>query len=105
MELRQPHYSIDQLAYGDLHAQLRTSARVTPPMLGLGLSEAMPESELEKNVATQQKHPEICGKLNKVWDHQLQKTVVGRFVWKAIQPNLKQQNVAAFIEDKIGRAS
>ncbi len=99
VELRQPHYSIDRLAYGNLHPQLRTSARITPPMLGLGLLEAIPESELEKNVASQQKHPAISGKLNKVWDHQLQKTVVGRFGWKAIQPNLKQQNAAAFIED------
>lgn len=99
VELRQPHYSIDQLAYGDLHPQLRTSARVTPPMLGLGLLEAIPESELEKNVATQKNHPLIAGKLNKVWDHQQQKTVVGRFGWKAIHPSLKQQNAAAFIED------
>jgi len=99
VELRQPHYTIDRLAYGDLHPQLHTSARVTPPMLGLGLLEAIPESELEKNVATQKNHPLIAGKLNKVWDHQQQKTVVGRFGWKAIQPNLKQQNAAAFIED------
>jgi len=99
VELRQPHYTIDQLAYGDLHPQLRTSARVTPPMHGLGLLEAIPESELQNNVATQQKHPLISGKLNQVWDHQQQKTVIGRFGWKAVQPSLKQQNAAAFIED------
>lgn len=99
VKLRQPHYSIRQLAYGDLHPQVQTSARVTPPMLGLGLLEAIPESELEKNVATQKAHPVIAGKLNRVWDYQAQKTAVGRFGWKAIHPSIKQQNAAAFIED------
>ncbi|HKM14501.1 MAG TPA: di-heme oxidoredictase family protein [Marinospirillum sp.] len=99
VELRQPHYSITKPAYGELHPQLRTSARVTPPMPGLGLLEAISESELHNNVAAQKNHPEIAGQLNHVWDIQQQKTVIGRFGWKAIQPNLKQQNAAAFIED------
>lgn len=99
VELRQPHYSIDKLAYGELHPQLRISARVAPPMPGLGLLEAIPESELHSNVLTQQKHPKIAGQLNQVWDIQQQKLTIGRFGWKAIHPSIKQQNAAALIED------
>ena len=99
VELRQPHYSITKLAYGELHPQLRTSARVTPPMPGLGLLEAIPDSELQNNLAAQKNHPKIAGQLNQVWDIQQQKTVIGRFGWKAIHPSIKQQNAAAFIED------
>lgn len=96
--LRQPHYHITALAYGELHKDLRLSARVAPPMHGLGLLEAIPEAELQKNVE-QQQELFISGRLNQVWDIQHQKTAVGRFGWKASHPSLKQQNAAAMIED------
>lgn len=97
--LRRPEYSISQSAYGSLHPDLRLSARVAPPMHGLGLLEAIPEAELQKNVEQQQKAGQVSGRVNRVWDIQQQTTATGRFGWKATHPRLKQQNAAALFED------
>lgn len=100
IELRKPTLQITQLGYGPMHPDTRISARVAPPMIGLGLLEAIPEEAILANAAAQAKENNgINGRPNRVWDDQLQKTVVGRFGWKAGQPNLNQQNVHAFSGD------
>ncbi|WP_426789075.1 di-heme oxidoredictase family protein, partial [Xanthomonas campestris] len=59
-----------------------------------------PEEAILANAAAQAKESNgINGRPNQVWDDQLQKTVIGRFGWKAGQPNLNQQNVHAFSGD------
>ncbi|WPC29049.1 c-type cytochrome [Pseudomonas moraviensis] len=100
VELRKPTLQITQLGYGPMHPDTRFSARVAPPMIGLGLLEAIPEEAILANAAAQAKENNgINGRPNRVWDDQLQKTVIGRFGWKAGQPNLNQQNVHAFSGD------
>ena len=100
VELRKPTLQITQLGYGPMHPDTRFSARVAPPMIGLGLLEAIPEEAILANAAAQaQENNGINGRPNRVWDDQLQKTVIGRFGWKAGQPNLNQQNVHAFSGD------
>jgi len=100
VELRKPTLQITQLGYGPMHPDTRFSARVAPPMIGLGLLEAIPEEAILANAAAQVKENNgINGRPNRVWDDQLQKTVIGRFGWKAGQPNLNQQNVHAFSGD------
>ncbi|MEN5241760.1 di-heme oxidoredictase family protein [Pseudomonas atacamensis] len=100
IELRKPTLQITQLGYGPMHPDTRISARVAPPMIGLGLLEAIPEQAILANAAAQARENNgINGRPNRVWDDQLQKTVVGRFGWKAGQPNLNQQNVHAFSGD------
>jgi CxxC motif-containing protein (DUF1111 family) len=100
VELRKPTLQINQLGYGPMHPDTRFSARVAPPMIGLGLLEAIPEQAILANAAAQAKENNgINGRPNQVWDDQLQKTVIGRFGWKAGQPNLNQQNVHAFSGD------
>ncbi|MBV4477193.1 di-heme oxidoreductase family protein [Pseudomonas botevensis] len=100
VELRQPSLQITQLGYGPMHPDTRFSARVAPPMIGLGLLEAIPEEAILANAAAQAKDNNgINGRPNRVWDDALQKTVMGRFGWKAGQPNLNQQNVHAFSGD------
>jgi CxxC motif-containing protein (DUF1111 family) len=37
----------------------------------------------------------ISGRANRVWDQASSKTALGRFGWKANQPNIRQQNAAA----------
>ncbi|WP_347901730.1 di-heme oxidoredictase family protein [Pseudomonas purpurea] len=100
VELRKPTLQITQLGYGPLHPDTRFSARVAPPMIGLGLLEAISDADILAN-AEQQKKAEngIAGRPNLVWDDARQKTVLGRFGWKAGQPNLNQQNVHAFSGD------
>jgi CxxC motif-containing protein (DUF1111 family) len=100
VELRKPLLQITQLGYGPMHPDTRFSARVAPPMIGLGLLEAIPEEAILANAAAQAKAKNgIHGRPNQVWDDTLQKTVMGRFGWKAGQPNLNQQNVHAFSGD------
>ena len=100
VELRKPVLQFTQLGYGPMHPDTRFSARVAPPMIGLGLLEAIPEEAILANAAAQAKENSgIKGRVNRVWDDELQKTVAGRFGWKAGQPNLNQQNVHAFSGD------
>jgi CxxC motif-containing protein (DUF1111 family) len=100
VELRKPSLNITQLGYGPMHPDTRFSARVAPPMIGLGLLEAIPDEAILANAEAQAKANDgIAGRPNQVWDDAQQKTVLGRFGWKAGQPNLNQQNVHAFSGD------
>jgi CxxC motif-containing protein (DUF1111 family) len=100
VELRKPSLNISQLGYGPMHPDTRFSARVAPPMIGLGLLEAIPDEAILANAEAQAKDKNgIAGRPNRVWDDVQQKTVLGRFGWKAGQPNLNQQNVHAFSGD------
>ncbi|WP_085636559.1 MULTISPECIES: di-heme oxidoredictase family protein [unclassified Pseudomonas] len=100
VELQKPLLQLTQLGYGPMHPDTRFSARVAPPMIGLGLLEAIPEDAILANAAAQAKEGNgISGRPNRVWDDAQQKTVLGRFGWKAGQPSLNQQNVHAFSGD------
>ncbi|MCX7080718.1 MAG: c-type cytochrome [Pseudomonas sp.] len=100
VELRKPTLHITQLGYGPMHPDTRFSARIAPPMIGLGLLEAIPEAAILAN-ADPEDHDNngIAGRPNRVWDDAQQKTVLGRFGWKAGQPTLNQQNAHAFSGD------
>ncbi|EJT0555597.1 di-heme oxidoreductase family protein [Vibrio vulnificus] len=98
--LRKPTVEIRDLAYGEMHPQTLLSARVAPPMIGLGLLESIAEETLLQWADEDDRNQDgISGKLNKVWDVQTQSLAIGRFGWKAGQPTLMQQNAAAFNGD------
>ncbi|MBS7663771.1 c-type cytochrome [Pseudomonas lalucatii] len=100
VELRRPRLEISQLGYGPLHPDTQFSPRIAPPMIGLGLLEAIPEAALLANADPDDADGDgISGRPNRVWDDALQRTVLGRFGWKAGQPNLNQQNAHAFAGD------
>ncbi|WP_028024095.1 di-heme oxidoreductase family protein [Enterovibrio calviensis] len=100
VELRKPIISIADLNYGAMHPNTQMSARIAPPMIGLGLLESIPEATLLAIADQQNKDNNgVSGRPNYVWDVAQDKTVVGRFGWKAGQPNLMQQNAAAFNGD------
>ncbi|WP_409278657.1 di-heme oxidoreductase family protein [Pseudomonas defluvii] len=100
VELRKPKLIISQLGYGPMHPDTRFSARIAPPMIGLGLLEAIPEEAILANADPYDSNGDgIRGYANQVWDDAQGKTVMGRFGWKAGQPNLNQQNVHAFSGD------
>ncbi|MCK6264112.1 c-type cytochrome [Vibrio sp. ZSDE26] len=98
--LRKPDLEIVDLGYGEMHPDTQFSARIAPPMIGLGLLESIPDATLElwvkENAATDDG---VLGKTNKVWDVEKNGFSIGRFGWKAGQPNLMQQNAAAFNGD------
>jgi len=100
VELRKPNLEISQLGYGDLHPETLFSARIAPPMIGLGLLEAIPEAAILANADPEDSNGDgISGRANQVWERAQQRTVLGRFGWKAGQPTLNQQNADAFAND------
>ena len=100
IQLRQPNLEITQLAYGPLHPKIQLSARIAPPMIGLGLLEAISHERLTQLTDADDKNGDgISGRLNLVWDKRSQSLQPGRFGWKAGQPSLEQQNAAAFNGD------
>lgn len=100
VELRKPLLKISNWGYGPVSPNAQFSARIAPPMIGLGLLEAIPEDAILAGAAAQKAADNgIAGTPNQVWDDVQQKTVLGRFGWKAGQPTLNQQNVHAFAAD------
>jgi CxxC motif-containing protein (DUF1111 family) len=96
--LRKPNLTFVDLAYGEFSLDMLTSPRIAPPIFGLGLLQAVSEADIVALVDTP-KPKGIKGKVNRVWDVVQQKTVLGRFGWKANMPNLRQQIAGAFVGD------
>ncbi|HVY79716.1 MAG TPA: di-heme oxidoredictase family protein [Steroidobacteraceae bacterium] len=91
-----PRYEFADLAYGPLPPETRVSARVAPPVFGLGLLEAVPDAEvLSREDPNDADHDGISGRANRVWNVLEGRVTLGRFGWKANQPSLRQQNAAA----------
>ena len=98
--LRKPELKIQQLGYGEMHPDTQFSARVAPPMIGLGLLESISEHTLMSWAdESDDDNDGISGKVNKVWDVEKNQFAIGRFGWKSGQPTLMQQNAAAFNGD------
>ena len=98
--LRRPAYTFSDLQYGPMHPDTQLSPRVAPAMVGLGLLEAVPETTLLAMADPDDTDGDgISGRPNRVWDKARQETVVGRFGWKANQPNVAQQVAGAFLGD------
>ncbi|HKQ24417.1 MAG TPA: di-heme oxidoredictase family protein [Burkholderiales bacterium] len=103
LSLRLPKIEFAALQFGELGADIMISPRIAPAMVGLGLLEAVPEQAI-LGIAREQEKLGVSGKPNYVWDHENSRTMLGRFGWKAGQPNLRQQIAAAFLGD-IGATS
>lgn len=100
VQLRKPVLSLEDPGYGPLPDNLMMSPRLSSPMIGLGLIEAISDSSLLANEDVEDRDGNgISGRVNRVWDIEKQITVIGRFGWKAGQPNLKQQSAGAFQGD------
>ncbi|MEZ5662451.1 MAG: di-heme oxidoredictase family protein [Burkholderiaceae bacterium] len=98
--LHKPEYRLTRLGYGPLANGVMTSPRIAPQVIGLGLIEAIPESEILANARDQAAtHGPIKGQPNRVWDAFAQKEVVGRFGWKANTGSVAHQSAGAFNGD------
>lgn len=99
-ELRDPMYSFENLAYGEMHPEVMTSPRVANQMIGLGLLEAIAEDTLLALADPNDRDKDgISGRPNYVWDYYNNQLAIGRFGWKANQPHLLQQSAGAFNGD------
>ncbi|MFC3149541.1 di-heme oxidoredictase family protein [Litoribrevibacter euphylliae] len=100
VSLRKPAFKLEKLAYGDLHPDTKMSPRVAPPMIGLGLLEAIDAKDIMSLQDLEDTNKDgISGKANWVVDARTGDLVLGRFGWKAGQPSLEQQGAGAFNGD------
>lgn len=98
-ELRTPSFTIAN-TYDAFPGNVMTSARIAPPVFGLGLLEAISEATILANEDVNDSDGDgISGKANYVWNIQKQKATIGRFGWKANSPTLIQQIAAAYNQD------
>lgn len=97
--LRKPTLSITDLGYGPFHPDLMTSARIAPPMIGLGLLEAIHEADIIAQEDPDDANADgISGRAS--WVRDLEGNLrLGRFGWKAVEPTVKQQSAHAFSGD------
>ncbi|MCA0871651.1 c-type cytochrome [Seohaeicola saemankumensis] len=98
--LRAPAYALYDLGYGPLHARAMTSPRIAPPMIGLGLLEAIPAADILARADEDDRDGDgISGKANVVWSREHDHPMLGRFGHKAGQPTIRQQVADAFAHD------
>lgn len=96
--LRKPRYEI--LSESELPEDLLVSPRVALPVFGLGLLEAIPETALLAEEDPDDVNGDgISGRANRVWNSETARVELGRFGWKANQPDLRQQSASAFHGD------
>jgi CxxC motif-containing protein (DUF1111 family) len=99
-QLRSPQLNITRPDGKTLPPEVLTSLRLPPPVFGRGLLEAIPEKTIVALADPGDRNQDgISGKVNRVWDVHQQKLVLGRFGLKANNPNLLQQNAAAYVND------
>jgi CxxC motif-containing protein (DUF1111 family) len=99
VKLRKPTYSITDLGYGPLSPDVQTSPRVAPPMIGVGLIEAIPaEAILARADPDDENGDGISGRPNWVREKG-QPALLGRFGWKAGNGVIAQQAAEAFAGD------
>ncbi len=97
VSLRKPVPALTNLGYGSLQAT-HTSLRIAPPLIGMGLLELIDENDL-RAVADEfdADGDSISGRIH--WLSGVEGRQVGRFGWKASQPSVRQQSLAAFAND------
>ena len=88
-ELRRPVLDISDLADGPFDEHARLSLRIPRRLVGLGLLEAIPETELAA----------LSGVPNEVPEATSGAPRLGRIGWKATQPSVRQQAAKAFHVD------
>lgn len=100
VSLRRPRYSLESPGYGPPHPKAMLSPRLTPPMIGLGLLEAVPEADILALADPEDADGDgISGRPNRVWSLQHERWMLGRFGWKAGEPTIREQSAAAFSGD------
>lgn len=89
-----------QSPYMGLPSDVMYSPRIAPPVFGLGLLEAVPESDIVAMADEDDSNGDgISGKPNYAWNVVEGKKTLGRFGWKAANPSILQQSAGAYSED------
>ncbi|MCA8883201.1 MAG: c-type cytochrome [Rhodobacteraceae bacterium] len=100
VELRAPDYAVDAPGSGPLHPETQLSPRVAPQMIGLGLVEAIPETDILNLADPDDADGDgISGRPNVVWSGAFEQWMLGRFGLKAGAETIRAQSAGAFSGD------
>jgi CxxC motif-containing protein (DUF1111 family) len=98
--LQKPVYRIRDLGYGELHPETLISPRVAPPMIGMGLLQAIHPGDIEALADPEDEDENgISGKVSRVRDPSTGELAIGRYGWKASNPTVRAQTAGAFSGD------
>ena len=98
--LRKPTYSIDGLGYAPLAPDVQLSPRVAPPMIGVGLLEAIHPGDILANADPDDTDGDgISGRVSWVRDRETRKLALGRLGWKPMTASVRVQAAEAFLGD------
>jgi len=100
VNLRKPTYNITNLSKGPMEQGVTLSPRIAQPMIGLGLIEAIHAEDIRAGADENDSNGDgISGKAATVLNKETGELTLGRFGWKASQPNLRLQSADAFNGD------
>ncbi len=100
VSLRKPTYSVKELNYGPLEPDTTLSPRIAPPMIGMGMIQAIHDADILANADPEDLDgDEISGKPAIVRDHRSGKISLGRFGLKAQNATVRDQTATAFAGD------
>ena len=98
--LHNPRYGFGKLGNGPIDKDTIVAVRMAPAIAGLGLLDMVPEDWIKARAAANaMKQGPVKGRPNTVWDPINFRMTLGRFGWKADQPNVMRIIAAAFITD------
>ena len=99
-QLLKPNYKLTKLAHGELAPHVGLSVRLAPNIFGMGLLNAISKKDLLAQEDIDDSNGDgISAKYNRVPNVITGNIELGRFGFKAKQPNLHQQVSAAFRDD------
>lgn len=98
--LRKPTYSVAGTGYGSLHPEAMLSPRVAPQMIGLGLLEAIHPGDILALADPDDLDGDgISGKAQMLKGPDGERSILGRFGFKATAASVRQQSAGAFSGD------
>lgn len=96
--LQAPTYRLTDLRYGEMHPDTAISPRLAQPIIGMGLLDAVPQNVIQAMADPDDRDGDgISGRMN--WVDGPAGRRLGRFGWKANQPSLRAQTVAAMFAE------
>lgn len=99
-KLRKPQFTFVNVSRSELDESTFISPRIPQQIIGLGLIDSINETDITSQADENDNNQDgISGKIPWAYDIARQRVTIGRFGWKSEQPNLRQQNLAAFLGD------